>query len=307
MLCSFLWTSGTNHTIATAATQQVGSGTQLTFANWSDGGAMSHTITAAAGVTYTANFTAQYYLTTVASPAAGGTITPASGWYNPGAVVSVSEQTNAGYQFSGFSGALSGTQNGQSVTMNAAESVTATFTGVPTITSISQSGAQAKIEGSSFGTTGTVTFGGVAATILSWSSAEIVATIPGAGGTQGVSVAVTVPGFAPVAMMFAPAAPSITLLSMNSGPPQMGFVITGTQFGDPENGAATPIVTLNGANLTVLPNPNGWGPTFITVQIPAGTAATPVGQTWNLVVNVPGGGSSPAWPFTVTGGFGCGN
>jgi hypothetical protein len=88
----------------------------------------------------------------------------------------------------------------------------------------------------------------------------------------------------------------------------MGFVITGTQFGNPKQDGAPPqnaTVTLNGANLTVVPQ--GWGPTSITVQIPAGTAATPAGQTWNLVVNVPGAGSSAAVPFTVTGGFGCGN
>jgi hypothetical protein len=35
-------------------------------------------------------------------------------------------------------------------------------------------------------------------------------------------VTVTVSGFPPVAMMFTPAAPSITLLSLNSGPRRWG-------------------------------------------------------------------------------------
>jgi len=88
--CTFYWTPGTSHTIATTTAQAGGSGTQYVFASWSDGGAISHTITASSSAaTYTASFTTQYYLTTSASPPAGGTISPASGWYNSGAVATV--------------------------------------------------------------------------------------------------------------------------------------------------------------------------------------------------------------------------
>jgi hypothetical protein len=56
--CTYQWVSG-NHTIATAA-QQTASGTQYLFSYWSDGGALSHTITAPpSSTTYTANFTAR--------------------------------------------------------------------------------------------------------------------------------------------------------------------------------------------------------------------------------------------------------
>jgi len=128
--CTFQWTAGTQHTIATTTPQAGGTGTQYLFANWSDGGAISHSITASSSsATYTANFTTQYYLTTAASPPAGGTISPASACYNSGAVVSVSATTNAGYQFSGFTGDLSGTTTPQNLTMNAPKSVTANFTG----------------------------------------------------------------------------------------------------------------------------------------------------------------------------------
>ncbi|MEK7408931.1 MAG: hypothetical protein AAB225_28035 [Acidobacteriota bacterium] len=126
--CTFQWTAGTQHTIATTSPQAGPTGTQYVFASWSDAGAISHTITASSSpATYTANFTTQYYLTTAASPPAGGTISPASGWYNSGAVVSVSATPNSGYVFSGFSGDLTG-GSPQNLTMNGPKSVTANFT-----------------------------------------------------------------------------------------------------------------------------------------------------------------------------------
>ena len=42
--------------------------------NWSGGGTISHTVTPAVNVTYTANFRTQYYLTMGHGP--GGTVTP---------------------------------------------------------------------------------------------------------------------------------------------------------------------------------------------------------------------------------------
>jgi len=124
--CSFLWTAGSPHTIA-AATQAGATGTQYVFANWSDTGAASHTVTApSSAITYTAAFTTQYYLTTAAT--AGGTVAPASGWYNAGGTVAVSASANTNYQLSGFSGALTGSASPQNVTMNSPLSVTAGFT-----------------------------------------------------------------------------------------------------------------------------------------------------------------------------------
>ena len=129
--CTFQWVPGTSHTVA-AGTVAGGTGTQYVFASWSQGGAGSQTVTAAgSATTYTASFTTQYYLTT--SAGAGGSITPASGWQNSGAVVPVSATGNIGYQFSGFSGALTGATSPQSVTMVAPKSVTANFTAVVTV------------------------------------------------------------------------------------------------------------------------------------------------------------------------------
>ncbi len=128
---NFQWTSGSVHTIAIVTNPQPGAtGTQYVFANWSDGGAISHTITVgSASAVYTASFTTQYYLTTAASPASEGSIQPAppGAWYNSGTVVAVSATANSGDLFSGFTGALSGTTSPQNVTMNGPLTVTANF------------------------------------------------------------------------------------------------------------------------------------------------------------------------------------
>jgi hypothetical protein len=129
--CVRQWQAGTNHTIA-AATQSGGSGTQYLFSSWSDNGASTHTITApSSSATYSATFATQYFLTT--SSASGGAISPAppGAWYNAGAQVQVSATTaNSGYQFSGFSGALTGTVTPQWLTLSGPLTVNANFTSV---------------------------------------------------------------------------------------------------------------------------------------------------------------------------------
>jgi hypothetical protein len=95
---SFTWTLGSIHAIATTSPQTSG-GVQQTFAAWSDGGAPSHNVTAAAGTSaYTASFNSAYLLTLAASPSAGGSVTPATGTYYPaGSVVNLTATPAAGY------------------------------------------------------------------------------------------------------------------------------------------------------------------------------------------------------------------
>ena len=114
------------HTISVTTPQAAGTGTQQVFTAWSDSGAISHSITVGtSAATYTASFQTQYYLTT--SAGTGGTITPASGWYNSGTLVTVSASANTGYLFTGFSGSLATAVMPQNLIMYAAESVTANF------------------------------------------------------------------------------------------------------------------------------------------------------------------------------------
>ena len=135
---NFNWPPNSQHTIAVTSPQPGATGTQYAFANWSDTGAMSHTVTASsAGTTYTANFTTQYLLTVTAG--SGGSVAPPSGWVNAGSTVFLSATAAAGYGFTGWSGEVSGTANPQPLTMNYPCNVTASFApvagGVPSVVS----------------------------------------------------------------------------------------------------------------------------------------------------------------------------
>jgi uncharacterized repeat protein (TIGR02543 family) len=107
-------------------------------------------------VTY--NVVPTYALTTAANPSAGGSVLPASGGsYASGTVVPVTEIANPGYVFTGWSGACSGT-GACSVTMNAAESVTANFLPLYVLTTAANPSAGGSVLPASGGsyTSGTV-------------------------------------------------------------------------------------------------------------------------------------------------------
>ena len=62
----------------------------------------------------------------------GGTVTPASGWKNSGAAVSIKAKPASGYSFTNWTGSgtgsYSGTTNPASITMGGPITETATFT-----------------------------------------------------------------------------------------------------------------------------------------------------------------------------------
>ncbi|HUS08691.1 MAG TPA: DUF2341 domain-containing protein, partial [Bryobacteraceae bacterium] len=129
--CNYNWAPGSSHTIAAPATAPGTSGTRSSFSAWSDSGALSHSITVpSTALTLTASYLTQYYLTTSANPVGGGGITPAGGWFNSGAAVSVAAAPGNGYQFFGFSGALSGAVSPQTLTLAGPAAVTANYTAV---------------------------------------------------------------------------------------------------------------------------------------------------------------------------------
>ena len=100
------------------------------WSSWSDGGAISHTVTPTSNSTYTVNFTTQYYLTM--SAGAGGSVSPGSLWTNSGAVVNISATASNGYSFMGWTGggagSYSGNNNPAAVTLNGPITETASFT-----------------------------------------------------------------------------------------------------------------------------------------------------------------------------------
>jgi hypothetical protein len=131
------WVPGSSHTVSAVSSQ--GGSTRYVFANWSDGGADSHSIVApSAPATYLASFTTQYLLTAKASPAAAGStiVTPPSrdGYYNAGSTVQVAALPAVGQKFSTFTGDLTGSANPQSLKITGARSVTADFVPLPRLT-----------------------------------------------------------------------------------------------------------------------------------------------------------------------------
>jgi uncharacterized repeat protein (TIGR02543 family) len=127
---TFSWQPGSSHAIATTSPQDGGTGVRYVWTNWSPGGAISHTVAPTTNKTYTAKFNTQYYLTM--AHGTGGTVTPASGWRNSGAAVSISATPGSGYSFTNWTGSgtgsFSGTNNPASVTMGGPITETATFT-----------------------------------------------------------------------------------------------------------------------------------------------------------------------------------
>jgi hypothetical protein len=126
---SFSWDPGSSHTIATTSPQSGGPGVQHVWKSWSDKGATSHTVAPTSNATYTGNFTTQYYLTL--THGTGGTVSPATGWKNSGAAISITAKPASGYSFSNWSGngtgSFSGTTNPVSIQMLGPITETASF------------------------------------------------------------------------------------------------------------------------------------------------------------------------------------
>ncbi len=176
---TFSWVSGSSHTIATTSPQAGATGTQYVWSNWSDGGAISHTVAPTSATTYTANFTTQYFLTMTAG--SGGTVSPSSGYRNAGSSVSISATPNSGFTFTGWtgtgSGSYTGTNNPANVTMNAPITETAAFAANISVTvQTSPTGRSFSVDGTSYTTAQT----------FSWvpgSTHTIATTSPQAGAT----------------------------------------------------------------------------------------------------------------------------
>jgi hypothetical protein len=180
---TFSWASGSSHTIATTSPQSGGTGIQYVWANWSDGKAISHTVTPTTNTTYTATFTTQYYLTM--SAGAGGSVTPGSGWKNRGAAISIkatpTNNTSVSYNFTAWTGAgtgsYSGANNPASITMNGPITEAAAFTQNPVQVTVQTTpgGLSFTVDGASY----------TSAQTFSWapgSSHTIGTTSPQSGG-----------------------------------------------------------------------------------------------------------------------------
>ena len=121
-----------SYIVSTTSPQATGAGMQAVFLSWSDGGALSHTVTVgAANVSITGTFKTQYLLTSSANPSDGGSISLLGNaspgpYFDAGTLVSIFETPAQGYTFTSWSGACGGT-GACFVTMNAPATVTANF------------------------------------------------------------------------------------------------------------------------------------------------------------------------------------
>jgi hypothetical protein len=164
------------------------------------------------------------------------------------------------------------------------------YTPPPSISNLSPTsaaaGARVTITGTNFGTTqGTVTFGGTAATIQSWTPGSISVQVPGSLVSGSVQVVVnTALGFSN-GISFNVTSLTLSGLSLASAPIGALIELQGSGFG---NAQQTSTVSFNGTSATSL----SWGDGAILVSVPTGAT------TGNVVVQVRGALSNPL-VFTV--------
>ena len=181
---TFSWLRGSSHNIATTSPQNGATGIRYVWTRWSDNGAMSHTVAPTSNNTYTATFTTQYYQTMTLGT--GGIVSPASGWKNRGAAVSITatptNNTQVSYRFDHWTGtgtgSYTGTNNPASITMNGPVTENAVFT-----QNNVQVTVQTNFAGRTFSADGTTY---TSAQTFSWqpgSSHTIATTSPQDGGT----------------------------------------------------------------------------------------------------------------------------
>lgn len=273
---TFTWAQVSPHTLAATSPQNIGAGVQDVWTSWSDGGALSHTVSPLGSNTYTANFKTQYYLTTSATP--GGSVTPGSGWVDSGSSVLLTATTLAGSTFTNWTGngngSYSGPNNPVSITMNGPITETAGFYSPPTPpvqsltwvqqpTDVLQGAVMApEIQVRAFGTNGQNVAGVFVALSLSSGSGNLSGTLNRSTDTNGIAhfndLSLDLPGTKTLAA--ASGAAPIT----NSNP----FTVTALQVN-----ALT--ATNNAAwNTASTWNPNGIpGPSDIAI-IPSGKTVT---------------------------------
>jgi Astacin (Peptidase family M12A)/Divergent InlB B-repeat domain len=137
------WTPGSSHTIAVTSplpSNVADKDARLVFRGWSDGGAMSHSITSgSANQTLTATFQYQYAAqvsvpgvqSTAGLPCNAGSVTtsPAStdSFYDAGTPVSLTAQPAPGWLFAGWGGDLAGNAAQASLTMDKTRKIQAFF------------------------------------------------------------------------------------------------------------------------------------------------------------------------------------
>ncbi len=128
---AFTWKPGTTHTVE-ARTTSTDPDTRYAFRNWSDGGAIAHSVLASAtAATLTAQLLPSYRLSLTAASTTGGSLaaSPSSpdGFYEHGSAVQLTALPGPGFTLSGWTGDLFGGNATRTISMTAPRDVTANF------------------------------------------------------------------------------------------------------------------------------------------------------------------------------------
>jgi len=135
----FQWAPGSTHTVeADVNFPDNGGASMRVFDSWSDGGDRAHSVTVGTDpVTYTATFKTKYFLDAFAYPQGTGNVTispdSADGYFDEGSTVQLTGVPATGYKFAGFTLDVTGSGNGQSVTVSDFNEVAAIFAKPSTI------------------------------------------------------------------------------------------------------------------------------------------------------------------------------
>jgi len=128
--------SGGDYNANSSVTLTAEGNTGYRFTNWSGDASGSNnplTITMDSDKNITASFeVVPTYQVNITSN--NGTVTPSSGTYTEGQVIELNAEPSLGYEFSGWSGDISGNDNPTSVTVNSNLNITANYSVVPTYT-----------------------------------------------------------------------------------------------------------------------------------------------------------------------------
>jgi len=128
--CTLQLPIGSQVALSAPATAQPGTGIQLVFQAWADGGAATRTVTIGSGTqTLTANYQSTYLLSASAVPTGAATFqfSPASsdGFYAPGTAVTVSATASTNYSFEQWQGDASGSSPSVTLQMTQPHSISA--------------------------------------------------------------------------------------------------------------------------------------------------------------------------------------
>ena len=208
-------------------------GSDSQFSSWSgacSGTATTCDVTMDAAKSVTATFALKQFALTL-TPVGPGTVsaqpTSANNMYNVGTVVTLTATPAANGQFTGWSGACSGTAATCAVTMNATQSVTATFTAQQVVLTLTTVG-DGSIAADPTSTSGMYPYGAAvtltatpSGTVTTTAATIAARTAVSAAGSQfaGWSGACAAAGTAPTCVVTMDAAKSVTATFTSTPPP----------------------------------------------------------------------------------------